>query len=120
MVAAGSYLKALRESQKLTQLDIATAIGSTVNTVWRVEDGRQEPKAANLVNWLAFLHGRAEDLAALINDASATVEDGQKKAHAWFIEYSAQATDQERRAAAEKLRKLADDVEAGRSALPRI
>jgi transcriptional regulator with XRE-family HTH domain len=114
MIAAGAYLKTLRKAQGLSQESLAALIGVAGNTIYRIEAGRQEPLTPQIVNLLAVLKGHAEDMAKLINDAAATEDDGQREAERRILLFAAQAPVSERKAIADRLRRMADDLEAGR------
>lgn len=111
MIATGAYLRALREAQGLSQARVAELVRVTVNTIWRIEAGQQEPKTTLIVNLLAVLKGRAEDLAKLINDASADDAAAQRAAQASLRLTAEQATPEERRAVAERLRAMAAELD---------
>lgn len=114
MIAAGAYLKTLREAQGFTQEGLGEAVGVTGNTIYRIEAGKQEPLTAQIVNLLATLKGHAEDMAKLINDSNATRDDGQQKAVERLRAYAETAPPAERKAIAARLRRMADDLEADR------
>lgn len=60
MKAVGAYLRALRESQGLSQGKLAEMVGVAGNTIWRIEAGKQEPRADALAAILTAVHGRIE------------------------------------------------------------
>jgi len=113
MLATGAYLRTLRELQGISQGKLADRIGVATNTVWRIESGKQEPKTLQIVNLLAELAGRAADVAKLINDPVATPEDGARLARQWFEAAAQQASPKELEMVADRLRRMADDIESG-------
>lgn len=112
MIAAGAYLKTLRKAQGMTQEGLAAAIGTTGNTIYRIEAGRQEPLMEQIVNLLATLKGHAEDMAKLINNDKATREDGHTTARDRLQVIASQATPEQRKVIADRLRRMADDLES--------
>jgi transcriptional regulator with XRE-family HTH domain len=80
MEATGAYLRVLRTRQHLSQGKLAELVGVTGNTIWRIEAGDQEPKAAQLAALLTTLHGRIEDIQKLISDKAATIRDAERLA----------------------------------------
>lgn len=116
-VVTGAYLRALRVGRGFTQAEIAEAVNTTVNTIWRIEAGQQEPKAVLIVRLLASLGGRAEDLANLMANPNADELEAQKAAAESIRAAALQATPEERRVLAERLRQLADDIASGRTSL---
>lgn len=80
MKAVGAYLRALRESQGLSQGKLAEMVGVAGNTIWRIETGRQEPRADALAAILTALHGRIEHVQTLISSDVATLLDGERLA----------------------------------------
>jgi transcriptional regulator with XRE-family HTH domain len=111
MIATGAYLRALREAQGLSQGRLAELVRVTVNTIWRVEAGQQEPKTTLIVNLLAALSGRAEDLALLLNDPNATAADAYAVAERSLRHAATHATPEQRQAVAARLRAMADDLD---------
>ncbi len=66
MEAAGAYLQTLREGMKLSRAKLAEQLGTTENTLWRIEAGRQEPGGALLFGLIKQLRGAYDDVARLL------------------------------------------------------
>lgn len=80
MIAAGAYLRALRDKKGVSQGKLGELIGVAGNTIWRIEKGKQEPQGAQMVALLAALDGRLDDMQRLLSDATATADDGERLA----------------------------------------
>ncbi len=78
--AVGVYLQTLRDQLHLTRAKMAEEIGTTQNSIWRIESGRQEPGAWLLARIVQRVHGSLEDVLRLAVDATATIEDGRRAA----------------------------------------
>lgn len=116
LVAGSAYLRTLRKAQKgLTQEGLAERIGVSGNTIYRIEAGVQEPKTKQIISLLAILQGDARDLSELINNPSATEQDGELKAAQRLQSIAAQATPEQRKTIADQLRQMANDLESDRA-----
>lgn len=80
MEAVGSYIQTLRDKQSVSRARMAEDIGTTENTLWRIESGRQEPGVSLLARILQYVQGSIEDVFRLAARADATVEDGRREA----------------------------------------
>ncbi len=118
LVAAGAYLQTLRKAQGLSQEGLGDRIGVTGNTIYRIEAGRQAPMMEQIINLLATLKGRAEDMAHLMRNAQATENDGRTLAHERLQALAAQASNEELQTVINRLRELADQIESGKAHLP--
>ena len=61
MQAAMMYLRVLRETRRLSQADIARAVGVESKQVYRWERGEGEPPASKLAVFVDVVQGNAED-----------------------------------------------------------
>lgn len=86
MRAVGAYLRALRENQGLSQGKLAEMVGVAGNTIWRIEAGKQEPRADALAAILTAVHGRIEHIQELISSDVATLIDGERLAQERLVE----------------------------------
>lgn len=77
MLAVGAYLRSLRAQQGLSQDGLATIVGVAGNTIWKIEAGKQEPRAGLLAAILTAVRGRIEDVHQLITDSGATEATGE-------------------------------------------
>lgn len=115
MKATGAYLRVLRTRQHLSQGKLAEMVGVTGNTIWRIEVGDQEPKAAQLAALLTTLHGRIEDVQKLITDKTATTRDAERladealSAHERASVLALANTDEKRRSLLLRIAHLTDD-----------
>lgn len=75
MEAMGSYIQALRG--KISRARMADDIGTTENTLWRIESGKQEPGLDLLVRIMNYVNGSLDDAIRLATKPDATAEDGE-------------------------------------------
>lgn len=61
MRALGSYLRALRLGQRMTQTYVAEQAGINLSTLHRIEKGETEPGGENVLNLVAVVRGSYED-----------------------------------------------------------
>ncbi len=80
MQAVGAYFQELRDARNESRAAVASALGVTENTIWRVETGRQEPGASLLIALVRYLHARWEDVQALMARNDAQAIDGKQAA----------------------------------------
>jgi transcriptional regulator with XRE-family HTH domain len=66
MTSVAAYLRVLREQRGLSREKLAEMIDTSGNTIWRIEDGRQEPGGALLLNLIAAVRGSYEDVRRLL------------------------------------------------------
>jgi transcriptional regulator with XRE-family HTH domain len=93
MNGVAAYLRVLREDQGLSREKLAEMIGVAGNTIWRIEDGRQEPGGAILLNLIATLRGSYEDVRRLLSDNDADTKAGELLAQQYLLEAQSIATD---------------------------
>ena len=74
MCAAASYLRALRERHGLSRATLASQVEATENTIWRIEDGRQEPSGPLLVALVTSVHGNWDHINGVFADTPACDE----------------------------------------------
>ena len=91
MVAAGHYIRTLRESRRLTQADVIERAAQWLNgkkidstTLWRIETGRKKTRSDILSAVVEAVEGNSDDVARLMNDPLATPADGEERARQWF------------------------------------
>ena len=77
MIAAGTYLKILREHAGITQDKLARLTNTTTNTIWRIESGKQEPRAIQFSKILAAICGDPADVALLSDSDELGAADGE-------------------------------------------
>lgn len=80
MEAVGSYIQTLRDKQSVSRARMAEEIGTTENTLWRIESGRQEPGISLLARILQYVQGSLQEVTNLAAKADATAEDGRRAA----------------------------------------
>lgn len=67
MQAVGIYVRELREAHGLTQLEVASAVGTNTTYIWRVESGTLENPGIDLMMRIVeAVHGRGDHLMKLI------------------------------------------------------
>jgi transcriptional regulator with XRE-family HTH domain len=81
MPALGGYFRALREGRHITRTGLAGQIDVDPTTLWRIEEGKQEPGASILIALTRALYASVEDMNALITNKNATREDAERLAH---------------------------------------
>lgn len=81
MRAVGMYLKTLRELNKMTQPQLATAISVDVRSIRHWESGKFQPKMSDLVAVLGELRGLWPHVEQL-NAEDATIEEAKVLAEA--------------------------------------
>lgn len=75
--AVGAYLRFLREAAGLSVAEISQKVRIDVSQIWRIERGKSDPRASKLFLFIAAVNGSPDDIAQLINNPNATVEDGE-------------------------------------------
>lgn len=80
MEAFAAYVEALRKRAHLSQHALANEVGTTSNTISRIESRGQKPELDLYFRLIDRLGGSDEDARALINDEHATIEDGRRLA----------------------------------------
>lgn len=81
MIAAGAYLRVLREAKGLSRAEMADRLGATETNLWRIEEDGQEPKAGLLLGFINEVRGSAIDFYRLLADTNAGDEVGRELAH---------------------------------------
>lgn len=91
MVAAGSYIRTLRERHRYTQADVIERAAQWLNgkkidstTLWRIETGQRKTRSDILSAVVEAVEGNRDDVAALMNNPLATPADGEARAQQWF------------------------------------
>lgn len=74
MAAVGEYIRALREGQHITRTGLADQLDVDTTTLWRVEEGKQEPSGPLLISLVSAVRGSFEDVQQLV----ATKGNGSK------------------------------------------
>lgn len=80
MEAAAAYFRALREQHNLSRERLASDLGTTTVSIWRIEEKDQEPGPALLAGLVHRLQGNWEKVQALLLDSAATADDGRRAA----------------------------------------
>lgn len=80
MTAVGGYLRALREGQHISRTGLAGQLEVDPATLWRIEEGKQEPSGSLLLNLIAAIRGSYEDVRRLLADHDAGEEAGRQMA----------------------------------------
>lgn len=91
MVAAGSYIRTLRERRRLTQAEVIERAAQWLNgkkidstTLWRIETGQKKTRSDILSAVVEAVEGNSDDVSRLMNDPLATPADGEDRARQWF------------------------------------
>lgn len=77
MLAFGVYVRALREGHRMTRTGIADELDVDATTLWRVEEGKQEPSGSLILNLVAAVHGSYDDARRLLADKNATDDEAR-------------------------------------------
>jgi transcriptional regulator with XRE-family HTH domain len=77
-IAVGAYLRFLREARGMQVSEVAEAIGTNDAQVWRIEHWKSDTRSSLLFRFIKAVKGDANDVYLLINNPSATLEDGYK------------------------------------------
>lgn len=80
LIAAGAYLRALRERQGTSRAKVAALTGTHESQIERIERGDQDSRASLLFAIVDAVGGKYEDIAQLFRDQSLSVEDGRQLA----------------------------------------
>lgn len=121
MIAAGAYIRLLRErSGYRLQRDLAEKTDLSEKTISRWENGENEPTVSLLNKVLQAIGGDIHEAVDLILSTSDINEEhGKNVAEKRLKAVAEHASMTERERVAAHLRAMADEVEAGRSNLPR-
>lgn len=88
MAALGGYLRTLREEQHITRSGLAGDLGVDATTLWRIEEGKQEPSGSLLINLVAAIRGDYDDVRRLLADRNANEQTGKEIADARLASYA--------------------------------
>lgn len=80
MAAFGVYVRTLREGQHISRTGLADQLDVDATTLWRVEEGKQEPSGSLLVNLVTAVRGTFDDVHRLVVAKGATQETGREMA----------------------------------------
>lgn len=103
LIAAGAYIRTLRDALGLRLEDVAAAANTSESQVSRIENGEQETRGSLLLAIVRAVRGRAEHIQDLILDNTLTAEDGKKKAQEWFTRAEVVAGEEARQMTDEEL-----------------
>lgn len=119
--ALGAYLKAMREGQSLEPKDVlpqlSRRLGKTVDhsRLWRAENGKHNrwPEGDFLAALLDLIGGDLRDIRWIQEHPEITADEGRGLAEQRLRLFAEQSNTEERRAIADRLRRMAEDLEAG-------
>jgi transcriptional regulator with XRE-family HTH domain len=80
MLAAGTYIRMLREAKQLSRADLAKQSETNEMQIFRVEKGEIDTRGSLLMKILRVVEGSAEHIADLMLNEDATAEDGKRVA----------------------------------------
>jgi transcriptional regulator with XRE-family HTH domain len=80
MLAAGTYIKTLREAKQLSRADLAKQSETNEMQILRVEKGEIDTRGSLLMKIVRVVEGSAEHIADLMLNDNATAEDAKKLA----------------------------------------
>lgn len=117
MEAVAGYLRGLREEQDITQTQVAAIVGKRLKrdvqstTIWRIENGKSNPRSDMLIAILSVIGGSVKDLTDLQALETSSDTEGYAAAVTWLKTAAAHATPEQRLAVADQLRTLADRLD---------
>ena len=86
LVAAGAYLRTLREAHELSRAKVATLAGTHESQIERIERGGGETRASLLLSFAQVVDADLNDLTSLLLGTDLTKDDGiqaaQQRLHA--------------------------------------
>jgi transcriptional regulator with XRE-family HTH domain len=82
--AVGAYFRTLRKSHNLSIQQVAERIETSVSQVSRIETGEQEIRGSLLFAFARVVKANLDDIASLLLDRDATMEDGERLAREWL------------------------------------
>lgn len=108
MKAAGSYLRVLREAERIGRGALARQLNTDDSQIERIEKGQIDTRGSLLFAFIRAVRGNAEHVMTLLLDEAATEADGRALAEAWLrvVPADPEAQDERRR----RLQHLADDL----------
>lgn len=96
MIAAGAYIRTLREARHLSRAEVATATGTHESQIVRIENGDQDTRGSLLLAIVRVVRGRADHIQDLILNQTCTADDGKAKAQDWLARIEANALEESR------------------------
>lgn len=108
MKAVGSYLRILREAERIGRGALAQQINTDDSQIERIEKGKIDTRGSLLFAFIRAVRGNAEHVMVLLLDEAATEADGQVLAKSWLRVMLAgpEALDERRR----RLQDLVDEL----------
>jgi transcriptional regulator with XRE-family HTH domain len=80
MAGLASYIRTLREGQGITRAWLAEQAGTTETSLYRIENGKQEPSGQLLLNLVAAVRGSYTDARNLLAGNGADEHTGRELA----------------------------------------
>lgn len=117
MLAAGAYLRLLREGRGLTRASLARQLSTDDTQVERIEKGRIDTRSSLLFAFIREVRGSADQVMLLLLDDAAGEEQGRALAEAWLEPGDAAAGEDVRR---RRALALIDDLLADPQKLDRL
>lgn len=84
MIAAGAYLWELRDAKRLSREELAAEIGTNDVQIMRIEKGEIDTRGSLLLRFIHKVNGDFEEVVRLMDDPTATEEEGRRRALAWL------------------------------------
>lgn len=92
-VAAGAYIRTLREARHLSRAKLAAIAGTHESQIERIEKGEQDTRGSLLVAIVQAVRGNLDQIGELLLSEAATLDDGRQLAQAWLTQGEQQALD---------------------------
>ena len=83
-LAAGSYLRTLREARQISRIDVARKHPITESQLYHIEERGRNSRAELVLLALIAVKGNVEHSKQLLLDETSTIEDGRNLALDWF------------------------------------
>lgn len=84
MIAAGAYIRSVREGRGMTRAELASLLETTETQLFRVESGQQDTRGSSLMRIVSAIGANIKHVYDLLMDESSTAEDGQRLAMQWL------------------------------------
>lgn len=110
LIAAGAYIRTLREARHLSRAKLAALAGTHESQIERIEKGDQDTRASLLVAMVQAVRGNLTQIGRLLLTEAATADDGRQSAQAWL-------SHEEQRKSARFIRGMPDSQAAAMLAL---
>ena len=85
LIAAGAYIRTLREARHLSRAKLAALAGTHESQIERIEKGDQDTRGSLLVAMVQAVGGNLSQIGRLLLNEAATADNGRQIAQAWLV-----------------------------------